>query len=98
MITHERMQECSKIIQEFRDKCNPKYENITDIYWDRGTEGTEIVCEIHVKIEQSEDAYPGSDTYCYPVANFGRKHGLFLWDTGTDWENETVTLRFRFQD
>lgn len=99
MTTPERMQNCSKIIEEFQNKCDPDYQNILRVYWDYGIdrETEEKVVEIHVEIQEGENTSVNS-TYCYPVANFARERGLYLWDTVTNWEQEVVRLRFRFED
>jgi hypothetical protein len=89
----------SSVINEFQSNCNPTYLDIDRVYWDRGSnDNDEVVPEIHVVIEEAVNAPPGTNTYCHPVAEFGREQGLFLWDTVTNWEEQTVTLRFQFEE
>lgn len=98
-MSKENSNEIGTIIESFENECNPTYQNIIDVYCDRGSDKNgEIVYEIHVTIEDNNEAPPGSNTYCHTVADFGRERGLFLWDTVSNWMDRTVTLRFRFQD
>lgn len=85
------------IVMDFRKNCNPQYIEVLNAYWDTGVEDEEKVFEIHVEVEEEKRGIDSS-TYTYPVADFGREHGLYLWDTVTDWEREKITLRFRFDD
>jgi hypothetical protein len=96
-MTSDKISEVANIIEEFEQNCELKYQNIIDVSFQRRMgEGSSY--EIHVEIEENGNAPPTSFTYCHSVAEFGREHGLYLWDTITDWEKETVTLRFRFND
>lgn len=97
-MSNDKLNQIGEIIKAFQEKCNPTYLNITNVYWDRRmTEEVEIEPEIHVEIEEPEDTPSNASTYCHPVAEFGREQGLFLWDTVTNWEEQTVRLRFRFE-
>lgn len=95
----DNKEKLSEVVMDFRNHCDPKFHNIVDVFWDQGVdrESGETVYEIHVVIEEKEAKSPKVATYCYPVANFGRKRGLYLWDTVTMWEHKTVKLRFRFE-
>lgn len=98
MTNKENFNQIGSIIVDFEENCNPDFQNIIDVFWDRGADGNEIVHEIHVEIEDAGKAMSFQNTYCYPVAEFGRERGLYLWDTVTNWEDKTVTLRFRFEE
>lgn len=83
---------------DFRNDCDPQFINVKEVHHDRGGSSDGVVLEIHVVIENNgESSVNDSSLYCYPVAEFGRERGLFLWDTVTNWEEETKTLRFRFE-
>lgn len=94
----ENYNELGKIIHEFKNDCEPQFLNVTDAFWNRGSENEEVVYEIHVVIKEGKNAPSNTCTYCSPVADFGRERGLYLWDTVTDWMNGTITLRFRFEE
>lgn len=98
IISQDNFSKISSIITEFRNECNPQFLNVKEVFWDRGTDGEEIVYEVHVVIEEDDEGPKHLNTYCYPVANFGRERGMYLYDTVANWDDETVTLRFRFED
>lgn len=46
---------------------------------------------VHVTVRDTSGI---GSSYCYPAAERGREMGLYLFDTVTNWGDDTVTLRF----
>jgi len=94
MIDEEKRKRVYEIVQEFKDNCEPMFFEVIDAYCDikHYEDGEFPQYEIHVIIKDEFDCE--DDTYCYPVAEFGRDRGLFLFDTVTNWQENKITLRF----
>jgi hypothetical protein len=87
-----------EIVRDFEENAGTRFLNVKEAFWNRGADGEEIVYEVHVVIEESKEITARVNTYCYPAADFGRERGLYLYDTVVNWNDETVTLRFRFEE
>jgi len=94
MIDKDKRNKVYEIVQEFKDDCEPMFIEVIDAYCDikHYEDGEFPQYEIHVVIEDDFDYE--DNTYCYPVAEFGRDRGLFLFDTVTNWQENKITLRF----
>jgi len=95
MIDEDKRNRVYEIVQEFKDDCSPKFIELLEVYCDiKYYEDDEMPqYEIHVVIKD-KDHQEYDNTYCYPVAEFGRDRGLFLFDTVSNWQEGKVTLRF----
>ena len=94
MIDEDKRNRVYKIVQEFKKDCDPMFIKVIDAYCDikNYDDGEFPQYEIDVIIEDGS-GYE-DNTYCYPVAEFGRERGLFLFDTVSNWQENKVTLRF----
>jgi len=92
------LEEVSEVVMAFRNDFNNPELNVNEVTYctgkDRKRENE--VYEIHVIVEDVRQNV--ETTYCYPVANFGRDMGLYLFDTVSLWWEETVKMRFRFEE
>ena len=96
-VDNETVNEIYEIAQEIKDVETDFYRVIESSHHYERYEDLEFPqYRVHVKIEPKEfKEYQSS--YCYPIANIGREHGLFLFDTVTDWEGKTILLRFGYE-
>lgn len=91
----DKIQRIYEIAQEFEQDFENEFLEVVETFHEY--EATDVgdfpQYRVHVKI-QEKDFSIYTNQYCYPVAEFGRERGLFLFDTVTDWEEKTITLRF----
>lgn len=93
MIDKDKIREVADAAQTFEQEFNHDYLTIEEAYYDYDAhEGGPLPqYRTHVVIKD-KDAY--ETTYTYPVHDFGVEQGLYLFDTVTNWEEKTITLRF----
>lgn len=90
-----RVFECK---EQFEQYFEDDYIDIVETYheYDRTEKMPFPQYRVRVVIEDEwESVY--ESTYTYPVAEFGRNLGLFLFDTVTYWDKEEVELRFGYE-
>jgi len=89
-----QIHECAQV---FKQEFENDYLNIVGVFhqYDNIDSGPLPQYRVHVTIEDEwKSEYEPS--YTYPVAEFGRSLGLFLFDTVTKWEDNQITLRFGY--
>jgi hypothetical protein len=97
-IDNDKIQEVADAAQKFKDEFNHEFLEVKEVFYDYmpDDEGDLPQYQTHVVVQDkkrdSDDMY--GRTYTYPVRDFGVERGLYLFDTVTDWNDRTVTLRF----
>jgi len=98
MIDNNKIQEVADKAMAFEQEFEHQFLEVVDVYYDymHDDEGDLPQYQTHVVVQDkkrdSDDMYGA--TYTYPVHDFGVEQGLYLFDTVTNWEDRTVTLRF----
>jgi len=98
MTNAEAINHISECKQSFEQNFENDYLNIVETFfdYDRVVNGPMPQYRVRVVIEDEWRSQYES-TYTYPVAEFGRDLGLFLFDTVTHWEEEEVELRLGYE-
>lgn len=100
MVDNNKVNELNVIAQQFEEEFDSEFYEIVETSYDYKPEdydGEFPEYELHVVIqEKNHKNY--SNAYTYPAAQFGRDRGLFLFDTVTNWTDNTITLRFGLEN
>jgi len=77
---------------------DPEFLEIVDIYYEYEITDEADFPQYRAHVVIEDDGPGSSGTYCYPIAEYAREEwDLFLFDTVTNWDEETVTLRFGYE-
>jgi len=93
MIDNNKIQEVADAAQAFEEDFEHDYLSVEEAYYEYDADdgGSLPQYRTHVVISDVNDY---ETTYTYLVRDFGVEQGLYLFDTVTNWEDRTVTLRF----
>lgn len=91
----EKVNDIYECAEYFAQNFEHDYFEVVEAWheYDRIQSGILPQYRVIVEIQDTWDT-DHNDTYCYPVADYGREMGLYLVDTVTCWQDETVRLRF----
>jgi len=84
-----------KVAQAFEKDFNPDNFDIIGLYHEYDDHEHSDLPQYRVCVVVEDIG--NFSTFVFPIAEFGRKQGLFLFDTVSNWEDETVKLRFGYK-